>query len=176
MPLLLGELLEATELVAQYTAGLTFDDFAASTEKQDAVVRRLAVIGEAVKGLPEEFRTRYPEVTWRSIATDWQDSRTHRQRPEATDALARVQVFALRLLADHLEHGEAIPDFLQVAFQPATQSMEIADRDMIISKSLEPPSRKDFAALVSEARLVAKQTGMTPVDVDAAVKEVRRAR
>jgi uncharacterized protein with HEPN domain len=44
--LLLGELLEATELVARYTAGLTFDDFAASTEKQDAVVRRLAVIGE----------------------------------------------------------------------------------------------------------------------------------
>jgi predicted RNase H-like HicB family nuclease len=94
-------------------------------------------------------------------------------RPEA---LARVQVLALRLLADHLEHGEAIPEFLQVAFQPATQSMEIADRDMIISKSPEPPSRKEFAALVSEARQVAKQTGMTPVDVDAAVKEVRRAR
>jgi predicted RNase H-like HicB family nuclease len=92
------------------------------------------------------------------------------------DALARVQVLALRSLADHLEHGEAIPEFLQVAFQPATQSMEIADRDMIISKLLEPPSRKDFAALVSEARQVAKQTGMTPVDVDAAVKEVRRAR
>ncbi len=68
VPLLLGELLEATELVARYTTGLTFEDFAASTEKQDAVVRRLAVIGEAVKGLPEEFRTRYPEVPWRSIA------------------------------------------------------------------------------------------------------------
>ena len=68
VPLLLGELLEATELVARYTAGLTFDDFAASTEKQDAVVRRLAVIGEAVKGLPEPFRARYPEVPWRSIA------------------------------------------------------------------------------------------------------------
>jgi uncharacterized protein with HEPN domain len=68
VPLLLGELLEATELVAQYTAGLTFDDFAASTEKQDAVVRRLAVIGEAVKGLPEPFRARYPEVPWCSIA------------------------------------------------------------------------------------------------------------
>lgn len=88
------------------------------------------------------------------------------------DALARVQVLALRSLADHLEHGEAIPEFLQVAFQPATQFMEIADRDMII----EPPFRKDFTALVSEAQQVAKQTGMTSVDVDAAVKEVRRAR
>ena len=68
VPLLLGELLEATDLVAQYTAGLTFDDFAANVEKQDAVVRRLAVIGEAVKGLPPAFRTQYPEVPWRSIA------------------------------------------------------------------------------------------------------------
>ncbi len=66
--LLLGELLEATDLVARYTAGLTFDEFVASTEKQDAVVRRLAVIGEAVKGLPEPFRVRHPEVPWRSIA------------------------------------------------------------------------------------------------------------
>jgi len=32
------------------------------------VVRRLAVIGEAVKGLPEAFRAQYPEVPWRSIA------------------------------------------------------------------------------------------------------------
>jgi len=31
-------------------------------------VRRLAVIGEAVKGLPEAFRAQYPEVPWRSIA------------------------------------------------------------------------------------------------------------
>lgn len=68
VPLLLGELLEATELVAQYTTGLTYEDFVASIEKQDAVVRRLAVIGEAVKGLPEPFRARYPEVPWRNIA------------------------------------------------------------------------------------------------------------
>ncbi|MBA2291931.1 MAG: DUF86 domain-containing protein [Gemmatimonadales bacterium] len=68
VPLLLGELLEATDLIAQYTAELNFDDFAANIEKQDAVVRRLAVIGEAVKGLPEPFRAQYPEVPWRSIA------------------------------------------------------------------------------------------------------------
>ncbi|MEO5826447.1 MAG: DUF86 domain-containing protein [Gemmatimonadales bacterium] len=68
MPLLRGELLEATDLVAQYTAEVTFDDFAANIEKQDAVVRRLAVIGEAVKGLPESFRAQYPEVPWPSIA------------------------------------------------------------------------------------------------------------
>ncbi len=66
--LLLGEVLEAIRLVEQYTDGLSFAAFSTSIEKQDAVVRRLAVIGEAVKGVPEEFRARYPEIPWRDIA------------------------------------------------------------------------------------------------------------
>ena len=35
------------------------------------------------------------------------------------DAIARVQALALRVLAERLEHGEAVPGFLTVAFQAA---------------------------------------------------------
>lgn len=35
------------------------------------------------------------------------------------DAVARVQALALRVLAKRLEHGEAVPEFLQVAFEAA---------------------------------------------------------
>lgn len=35
------------------------------------------------------------------------------------DAVARVQALALRSLAERLEHGEAIPELLQVAFEAA---------------------------------------------------------
>lgn len=35
------------------------------------------------------------------------------------DAIARVQALALRSLADRLEHGEAVPELLQVAFHAA---------------------------------------------------------
>ncbi len=35
------------------------------------------------------------------------------------DAVARVQALALRALADRMEQGEAVPEFLQLAFQPA---------------------------------------------------------
>jgi predicted RNase H-like HicB family nuclease len=34
------------------------------------------------------------------------------------DAVARVQALALRALADRMEHGEAVPEFLSLAFQP----------------------------------------------------------
>ena len=36
-----------------------------------------------------------------------------------TDAVARVQALALRVLAERLEQGEAVPEFLNVTFQAA---------------------------------------------------------
>ena len=66
--ILLSEILEAIHLLQRYTAGLPYDAFAADVEKQDAVVRRLEIIGEAVKGLPEDLRAKYPDVPWRDIA------------------------------------------------------------------------------------------------------------
>ena len=36
-----------------------------------------------------------------------------------TDAVAKVQALALRVLADRLEHGQAIPEFLNVTFLAA---------------------------------------------------------
>lgn len=41
-----------------------FDD----TQCQDAVMRNLAVIGEAVKKLPTSIRSQHPEVPWKDIA------------------------------------------------------------------------------------------------------------
>ncbi len=66
--ILLGEILEAVHLLQRYTEGLSYDAFAEDVEKQDAVVRRLEIIGEAVKGLPESLRAKYPDVPWRDIA------------------------------------------------------------------------------------------------------------
>jgi hypothetical protein len=55
--ILLGDIAEAAELIQRYVAGVTFDSFVEDPEKQDAVLRRLEIIGEAVKALPQETET-----------------------------------------------------------------------------------------------------------------------
>ena len=63
----IDDIRDSIEAVKRYTAGLTKEDFLNSTEKQDAVYRRLEVIGEAANRLPEEFRSRYPRIPWNKI-------------------------------------------------------------------------------------------------------------
>ena len=64
----------------------------------------------------------------------------------------------------------------QLGLEPGAQFVVIADRDVVIFKLLDPPSLKEFAALVGRARKVAKQTGMTPAGITSAVKKARRPR
>ena len=59
---------------------------------------------------------------------------------------------------------------------PGAQFVVIADRDVVIFKLLEPPSLKDFSALIGQARKVAKQTGLTRAEIAKSVKRVRRSR
>lgn len=66
--ILLGEILMAIDLLHSYTEGMDFDGFRTNVEKQDSVIRRLEIIGEAVKGIPSDVRAAYPEVPWRDIA------------------------------------------------------------------------------------------------------------
>ena len=66
--IVLGDILEAAELLQRYTSGLTYDAFALDIEKQDAVCRRLEIIGEAVRALPREIRDSYPSTPWREIS------------------------------------------------------------------------------------------------------------
>jgi len=64
----LDDILLATDKVARYMANLSREAFAADEMRVDAVVRNLSVIGEAVKHLPVDLRSRHPEVDWQKIS------------------------------------------------------------------------------------------------------------
>jgi uncharacterized protein with HEPN domain len=63
----LEDILVAARLVLAYASGVSRDDLANNIEKQDSIVRRLAVIGEASTKLPEAVRAALPEIPWVSV-------------------------------------------------------------------------------------------------------------
>ena len=63
----LQDILESISLIEVYTRNLTRSEFLASQEKQDAVIRRLEIIGEATRHLPATITAAHPEVQWPRI-------------------------------------------------------------------------------------------------------------
>jgi len=64
----LRHILVEIEYLSDQSQALTYERFAADETLRRAFVRSLEIIGEAVKNLPEGFRTAHPEVEWRPIA------------------------------------------------------------------------------------------------------------
>jgi len=63
------DILEAIAKIEEYTKGLNSEnDFYTNSQIQDAVLRRLEIIGEAAKNIPNEFRDQYPDIPWKQIA------------------------------------------------------------------------------------------------------------
>ena len=54
--------------IQEYVEGVDEAEFKRKTMIQDAVIRQIEIIGEAVKRLSEPFRTSYPSVPWSDIA------------------------------------------------------------------------------------------------------------
>ncbi len=72
----LKHILESIKEIEEFIKGISEEEFSRDIKTQDAVVRRIEIIGEAVKNLPLSFRKKYPEVEWREIAA-MRDKLTH---------------------------------------------------------------------------------------------------
>jgi len=64
----LQHILESVCEIEKYIKGVTEDQFIHSTQIQDAVIRRLEIIGEAAKRIPKEITKRYDFIPWKKIA------------------------------------------------------------------------------------------------------------
>jgi uncharacterized protein with HEPN domain len=64
----LADIQEAIKRIEHYTKDLTYQAFLKDTKTQDAVVRNLEIIGEAVKNLSTDFRRKHKNIDWKQIA------------------------------------------------------------------------------------------------------------
>lgn len=62
------DILESIDKIIEYKKGITKDYFLENSQLQDSLLRRLEIIGEAVKSIPQDFRERYPHIEWKNIA------------------------------------------------------------------------------------------------------------
>lgn len=66
--ILLFDILECCGRIASYIAGVSKDAFENNYQLQDALIRKLEVIGEASKGLSSEVTKANPKVPWSKMA------------------------------------------------------------------------------------------------------------
>lgn len=67
---------DAIELILDYTKEINKQNFNSKVMLQDAVIRRIQVIGEAVKNISPAFRKKYSGIPWTKIA-GMRDKITH---------------------------------------------------------------------------------------------------
>ena len=59
---------EAAERITGYIAEMSYEEFLADFRTQDAVVRNLEIIGEAVKHITKGLKKERNEIEWKEIA------------------------------------------------------------------------------------------------------------
>ncbi|MDO9254467.1 MAG: DUF86 domain-containing protein [Bacteroidales bacterium] len=64
----LDDILESAKLIESYVAAISEIEFYQSFEKQDAILHRLQIIGEAAKHVPSTYREKWTQVPWKDIA------------------------------------------------------------------------------------------------------------
>ncbi len=61
-------ILEAIRDIEESIHGLSKEEFSQNKDVRDANIRRLEVIGEAVKNISHKLREEYPKIEWNKIA------------------------------------------------------------------------------------------------------------
>jgi len=59
---------EAIKRILTYSGNLDFESFLRDLKTQDAIVRNIEIIGEAVKNLSDDFINQNPDIPWKNIA------------------------------------------------------------------------------------------------------------
>lgn len=66
--LFIEEISESIRLITEYIGDISKENLDKNQGLKDSIVRRLEIIGEATKNIPDDFREKYSEVPWKKIA------------------------------------------------------------------------------------------------------------
>jgi len=62
------DILDSIQDVEEFISGITFEEFLQNKKINKAIIRSLEVLGEASKKIPDDIKTRYPDVPWKRMS------------------------------------------------------------------------------------------------------------
>lgn len=66
--LFIKDVLESMEKINEFVGSMSFNEFVQDDKTVSAVIRKLEIIGEATKNIPEEIRRTHEQIPWREMA------------------------------------------------------------------------------------------------------------
>ena len=79
----LRDIVDNVDAIASFVSGMDCDGFARDQKTVYAVVRGLEIISEASRRLPDELKSRHPEIDWVAVAAA---GNVYRHEYEGVDA------------------------------------------------------------------------------------------
>ncbi len=64
----------------------------------------------------------------------------------------------------------------RLGLEPGDQFVVVGEGNVVILKAVEPPNAKELKALLDQVQRAAKEAGVTPEDVERAIREVRASK
>lgn len=65
--LFLKDIVESCKFIEAFVKDMDFDQFLKDEKTLSAVIRKLEVIGEAAKNIPDSIRKKYPNIQWKQM-------------------------------------------------------------------------------------------------------------
>ena len=97
------DMLLSARLIAEYADGLSEEQLRASQLHQDAIIRRLEIIGEAARQVSQTTRGAHPAIEWAKI-TGMRNRLAHDYRSIDMDVVWIVVVREIPTLIAYLQH------------------------------------------------------------------------
>jgi uncharacterized protein with HEPN domain len=122
--LFLNDMQRFCSRVLRYADGLTAEQFEVNDMANDAVLRNLELLGEAAKQIPDEVRSRHPQVPWRRVA-GLRDVLAHAYFGLEDETIWQVvssSVPALAAQLDAVALAEGLPGSLRGTSQPSADA------------------------------------------------------
>ncbi len=63
----LEHILESIQNIESFSKGFSESEFIEDKLRQNAIIRQVEIIGEAIKNLPDSLKKKYTDVSWKDI-------------------------------------------------------------------------------------------------------------